>query len=107
MTNLVGDDVELLLVFILDVDGALKSMRLVMLDLCKSEAICLHANEMLDRTITSSESMFPTISSFNSQVFRVLISYPVLIVVPVVLIVEHRTSTKMPPGVVLTLVVVW
>nr|DAD45614.1 TPA_asm: hypothetical protein HUJ06_003844 [Nelumbo nucifera] len=30
-----------------------------MLDLYRSEAICLHANEMLETTITSSESMIP------------------------------------------------
>lgn len=46
-----------------------------MLERWRSEAICLQANEMLERTIVSSASMWPACSCFRSHVVRFSISY--------------------------------
>lgn len=46
-----------------------------MLDLCNNEAICLQANEMLDRTMVNSASIWPACSCFSNHVVRFSISY--------------------------------
>lgn len=46
-----------------------------MLDRWSSEAICLQANEMLERTMVSSVSVKPACSCFSSHGVRVSISY--------------------------------
>ena len=49
-------------------------VRLLMLDLWSSEAIRLHANEILESTIVSSASIIPSCSCFNNQVVKFSIS---------------------------------
>lgn len=51
-------------------------VRLIMLDLCSSEAICLQAKEMLERTMVSSASIWPDCSCFSSHVVRFSTSNP-------------------------------
>lgn len=48
---------------------------LTILDLCKSDAICLQASDMLERTMANSASMLPACSCCNSHVVKFTISY--------------------------------
>ena len=49
-------------------------LRLIMLDLRSSAAICLHANEMLESTTVSSASILPACSCFRSHIVKFSIS---------------------------------